>query len=116
MTSSFEAICISGIVTTLLGEIIPGIKILGEGKGPSEGVAVVTESGAYYLPKLSSDITIIIDSLITDITQISTALGAIQASLILNDSGASSAAPVSVALATLAQNIILLNVLKAAQK
>lgn len=118
MVKILNGACVGGVVTSLnlIPEIISGCKIIGEGRGPSTGLIVLSDVEAYYIPQISNDITLTINQITANLTLISTALAGIQSSLVANDSGAISATPVAAAIAGITTSLASLNALILAQR
>lgn len=118
MVKILNGACIGTVVTSLslIPEVIVGCKIIGEGRGPSTGMIVLSDTDAYYIPQISGDITLTINQITANLTLISAALAGIQSSLVANDSGAISAAPVAAAVAGIVTSLATLNALILAQR
>jgi hypothetical protein len=74
MVKILNGMCASGIVTALTTPIprpVAGCKILGDGIGASEGFVVLSDTDAWYLPRISGDTK-------QAITQLKGALGALK--------------------------------------
>lgn len=113
MVKILNGACAAGVVTStnLIPEIIVGCKIIGEGRGISTGLIVLSDVDAYYIPQISGDITAVITQLTGHLTLLTAALAGIQASIVANDSGVISAAPVAAAIAGITASLAALNAL-----
>ena len=118
MVKILEGIAVATVVTSTNGEIIAGCEIIGEGLGPSEGLIILSDVSAYYIPKTTPDLTTTIDKLIGILTPLSTALTGIQTSLLTGatDNGGASAVPVADAIVQLTLTTAELTALKLIQK
>lgn len=118
MVKILNGACIGTVVTSigLIPEVIAGCKIIGEGRGASTGLIVLSDVDAYYIPQTSPDLTSVITQLTGHLTLLTAALTGIQASLVANDSGATSAAPVAAAIAGITTSLAALNALILTQR
>lgn len=118
MVKILGGVCVGGVVTStsLIPEVIAGCTILGAGLGPSVGVIILSDVNPIYVPQISGDITIILTQLIGHLTLLTAALAGIQASLVADDNGAGSAAPVAAAVAGIATELTALNALLLGQR
>ncbi len=72
MSKTLPATCAAGIVTALGVPI--DADILSEGVGSSEGVVILDDEDATYIPKTSGDLDTTLDKLINALTQVKVAL------------------------------------------
>lgn len=79
MAEVTEASCSGGNVTLEGSYPEPDAEILSEGVGNSDGLAVISNGKIYYLTSNATDLKETIDKLINSITELTTALTAIDA-------------------------------------
>lgn len=80
MSRAFQATCVGGIVK-VGGLVVPNTTILGDGIGASFGIMIMQGEETTYIPKTSPDLEETLDSLITSIDDISSALQTIATSI-----------------------------------
>lgn len=76
MPRALEATCIAGVVK--VGSLpVAGVEILSEGVGSSEGVLILDGEKRYYIADTTPDLKTTLEKLASVLTQIATALAAI---------------------------------------
>lgn len=78
MIKALKATCVAGIVTA---DSLPvsGATVLSEGLGSSSGLALIQDGDVYYLTKTSPDLKSALDQISTALSQIASALAALDA-------------------------------------
>lgn len=80
MSKAISATCAAGVVS-VNGVTLPGVVILSEGQGQSEGILLVDESNAYYLAKTSGDMAALLPDLTEAIEKTLDLVGSVNDSL-----------------------------------
>jgi hypothetical protein len=76
MSKTLEATCTAGVV--LVGGLpVPGATVFSEGIAESEGVVLLDEDKAFYLPKTTPDLKTTLDNLVNVLSQLETAINTI---------------------------------------
>jgi len=78
MSEVIEASCIAGVVA-IEGTYPVAANIISEGVGQSDGLAFIREGQVYYLTSNATDLKTAIEKLVGIVTQLTTALTAIDA-------------------------------------
>lgn len=78
MLKALDASCVAGVVT-VSGVPVSGAVILSEGAGSSTGVAYIDADKVYYVAKTTPDVATVIQKIIALLTELTTALTAIDA-------------------------------------
>lgn len=104
MSKLIEADCVAGVVTAD-GVPVPSADILSEGVGSSDGVLFLDEDLAFYIPKGSPDLKTALTKLIALVSQLTTALTAIDSKVMVTTcpAGSGTAGPTPMAAASIAQ-------------
>jgi hypothetical protein len=97
MSKVLDATCSGGVVVAN-GLPLPDAKVLSEGVGQSEGIAVLDEDKVFYLAKISPDLKTLLEHVVDALTQVSAALDKAASALTTLDTkgfliGASGAVP-----------------------
>lgn len=114
MIKALDATCV-GSVVTISGVPVPGATILSEGVGSSSGVAYIDGDKVYYVAKTTPDVKTLLEKVVASITELTTALTAIDAKPV-GGAGSAPAPGAAANIANLTAISVQLNTLKAAMK
>lgn len=114
MIKALNATCAASVVS-IGGVPVPGATILSEGVGSSSGVAYIDADKVYYVAKTTPDVKTLLEKVVAAITELTTALTAIDAKPV-GGTGSAPAPGAAANIANLTAISVQLNTLKAAMK